>query len=185
MKYTGALIGVSESFLTGKPRITLEINEAGRVKDSLSLRDLVLDIELKRHRKKRSLNANSYYWVLITKIAAAIKSSVPEVHNRMLRRYGQIQILDGQGVYLTLKDTEAVRAWVEASEEVHLRPTDELRKGKDGNLYRTYMMLKGTHEYDSKEMSVLINGVVDEARDLGIETLTPAELDGMLKQWKA
>ena len=44
------------------------------------------------------------------------------------------------------------------------------------------MMLKGTHEYDSKEMSVLINGVVDEARDLDIETLTPAELDRMLKQ---
>lgn len=185
MKFTGNLVGVSESFLTGKPRITLEVNEAGRAKETLSLRDLALDIEIKRHRKKRSINSNSYYWVLITKIAAVIESSVPEVHNRMLRRYGQIQILDGQGVYLTLKDTEAVRAWAEASEEVHLRPTDELRKGKDGNLYRTYMMLKGTHEYDSKEMSVLINGVVDEARDLGIETLTPAEIDRMMEQWKA
>lgn len=185
MKMTGNLIGVSEDYISHKARIQLEINEAGRAKECLSLRDLVLDIEIKKHRKKRSLNANSYYWILVTKIAEVLEASTPEIHNLMLRRYGQIQLLDGQAIYLPLKDTEAVRRWAETSEDVHLRPTSELRQGKDGNQYRTYMMLKGSHEYDAKEMSVLINGVVDEARDLDIETLTPSEIDRMMEQWKA
>lgn len=183
MKLTGHLVGVSESYLSKKARLVLEVNEMGKAKECLSLRDLNLDIELKRHRKKRSLNANSYYFVLVTKIAEVLHSSIPEIHNRMLRRYGQIQLLDGQAMYLSLKDTEAVRKAVDNAEEYHMRPTAEVRLAADGTPYRTWMMLKGSHEFDSKEMATLIDGVVDEAKGLGIETLPPDELERMVSAW--
>ena len=48
--------------------------------------------------------------------------------------------------------------------------------GNDGIAYRTYIVLRGSSEYDSKEMSRLIEGLVETAKEQGIETLTPDEL---------
>lgn len=48
-------------------------------------------------------------------------------------------------------------------------------------MYRTYLMLRGSHTYDTKEMSVLINGLVEECKEQGIETLTPDELRRMME----
>jgi hypothetical protein len=45
-------------------------------------------------------------------------------------------------------------------------------------------MIKGSSEYDTKEMSRFIDGIVAEAKELGIETLPPAELETMMKAWK-
>ena len=47
-----------------------------------------LSLEIKRYRRKRSLDANAYYWVLLTKLANAMQTSNPEMHNRMLIHYG-------------------------------------------------------------------------------------------------
>ena len=47
-------------------------------------------------------------------------------------------------------------------------------------MYRTYMMLKGSSEYDTKEMSHLIDGLVSECKEMGIETLPPEELERMM-----
>lgn len=47
-------------------------------------------------------------------------------------------------------------------------------------MYRTYMMLRGSHEYDTREMSQLIDGLISECREVGIETLTPGELERMM-----
>ena len=51
-------------------------------------------------------------------------------------------------------------------------------------MYRTYVMYRGSHDYDTREMSELINGLVSECKEVGIETITPAELDEMMKAWK-
>ena len=37
--------------------------------------------------------------------------------------------------------------------------------------------------YDTKEMSVLIDGTVADAKELGIDTITPAELQEMKERW--
>lgn len=56
-----------------------------------------------------------------------------------------------------------------------------LEKGKEVVFYR---LMRGSHTYDSREMSELIKGTIQEAEDLGIETLTPRELEQMLGKWK-
>ena len=50
-------------------------------------------------------------------------------------------------------------------------------------MYRTYMMLRGSSDYDTREMSELIDGTVSEAKQMGIETLPPHEIERMKKEW--
>ena len=78
---------------------------------------------------------------------------------------------------------EAEETALEA-ESFHIRPTSQVKQGKDGKMYRTYTVLAGSSTYDTKEMSELINGLVSECKEQGIETLTPDELARMMKDYE-
>ena len=122
--------------------------------------------------------------MLCTKIADAVGTSAVRVHNDMLRKYGQIELVDGQAVYLVIPDTDEAQARVDEAMTYHIRPTSQVKSGKDGKMYRTYMMLRGSHDYDTKEMSTLIDGVVSEAKELGIETMTPDRIKEMMAAYE-
>jgi len=131
--------------------------------------------ELSRWTKKRSLDANAYAWVLMTKIADTLTASgatvtKDEVYIDMLKKYGQ-------GGVVKIKDADAEkwkRAWKYT--EPHEKLTQE-----SAQYWRFYV---GSSEYDSAEMSVFINGIITEADDMGIETLPPRELERMMNQWQ-
>lgn len=125
--------------------------------------------EVKEHKEKRSLNSNSYCWVLITKIADVLRSSKEEVYLQMLKRYGQSELVS------VLSDIN-VNGYFKYYE---VAGTSQLN-GKEFTHYKVY---KGSSEYDTREMSVLIDGVVSEAKLLGIETLTPEELERIKSAW--
>ena len=55
---------------------------------------------------------------------------------------------------------------------------------RSNGTFNAYAMIKGSSEYDTKEMSHFIDGIVAEAKELGIETLPPDELESMMKAWK-
>ena len=185
MELTGTFAGLSEDFITGTAKIEFNIRERGRALDALpSIKDKKLRIKVVQFREKRSLNANSYYWQLLSQLADKLRVSKPFLHNTLLRRYGQIQLLDGKPMYLSIKDTEAVRKAIDEAEDYHLKPTAEVRVGKDGDNWRTYLMLKGSHELDTREMAILIDGIVDEAKEQGIQTLTPNELERLKATWQ-
>lgn len=143
-----------------------------------------LDVVLKKRRNKRSIDANSYYWQLLTKLAETMHVSKPFMHNQLLRRYGQAELFDGRCVYITIPDTESSQKQADEDEYTHLKPTSQIREGNDGIIYRTYKLLRGSHSYDTREMSVLIDGLVSECKDVGIETMTPDELNRMKEEWK-
>ena len=185
MEVTGRIIGVTTDYLTGKFHIMLEINENGAFRDAYEkLRDVLLSVRIVAFRKKRSLDANAYYWQLLSKTAEVMGMSKPYAHNYFLRRYGQIEIFDGKAVYVVIPDTEESEKRVFEAETYHLKPTSQVKEGNDGRMYRTYMMLKGSSSYDTKEMSKLIDGLVTEAGENGIETLPPEELERMKAMWK-
>lgn len=140
--------------------------------------------DVEPHKEKRSLSANAYYWQLIEKITNERRKDDPkvtkdEVHYQMLHDYGTWehnpdgsakwaifpidQPLPTDGYYW---DTKTI---VKASNE------------KDTQLCKVYMVIKGTHNYNSKEMNELIKGVVQEAQNLGIETRTPQEIEQMIR----
>lgn len=126
--------------------------------------------EIKEHREKRSLNANKYAWCLIGKIADAIRSDKDTVYLEMLKRYGQSEIVS------VLSDIE-VNGYFKYYSEFGRSTLN----GKDFIHYRVY---KGSSEFDTREMSILIDGIVSEAKELDIETLTPAEIQRLKDLWR-
>lgn len=170
MRFTGRLDGLMVDYSTGKLKIILTVNEDIRAEYD-KLKDCEkLSVEFKKWRAKRSLDANAYYWQLLTKVADALHVSMPYMHNQMLIKNCRPYIVGGKVVYVVIPDTDEASRQAEEATTYHLKPTDDVREGKDGLPYRTYMMLRGSSDYDSKEMSSLIDHLVVEAKQLGIET---------------
>lgn len=178
MGFTGRLKEPIIDYLTGRLTILFEPNEDFR-QTYEELKDCEkLSLEIKRYRKKRSLNANAYYWALIGKLAKVLEQSNPEIHNMMLCRYGQPEIFDGKAVYTTIPDTEEAEVKVANATDYHLQPTSQVREGNDGIMYRTYKLLRGSHTFNSEEMARLIDGLIGCCKDAGIpdsEIATPDE----------
>lgn len=143
----------------------------------VNVKDSDKQYELKEHRKHRSLSQNSYYWTLVTQIANKLNLSTAEVHNRLLEDYGQREVIEGHAVLTPLPDTEETQRKVYRMVTVHLKRTSQVKAGKDGILYRTYVLMRGSSTYNTAEMTQLLNGCIQEAQNMGIETLTPAQLE--------
>lgn len=137
-------------------------------------RDKVFTIS--EFRRKRSLSANAYFHVLVDKIAEKMRLSHTEIHNRMIADYGYIE----EEVNDILMDDEI--PW-EKVQLMHLRPTEDTQVLDNGKLYRRYNVMRGSHTYNSLEMAHLIDGTVQEAKQQGIETLPPQELERLKQTW--
>lgn len=133
--------------------------------------DKDLAVEPKPWRDKRSLNANAYCHMLIDKIAKAQTPTLSATFckNLLIGRYGvQMRLENGEPVIL--KSNLAPEYMLE-QEHLHCKVV----QGGDEKTW-FYAVMKPTHEYDTKEMSDLIDGVVDEAQRLDIETMTPNQI---------
>lgn len=130
--------------------------------------DKVYSIEIKEKKRKRSLDQNAMYWAVLTQVARKLGISNPRCHNLMLRRYGVPERYGDQAVYVVLPDTDEASEKAAEAETYHLKPTSQVKAGKDGQNYRTYLLLRGSSTYDSSEMSRLVNGMLDEANALGV-----------------
>ena len=132
-------------------------------------------VEIKEYRKKRSLNQNALYWQILTQFAEALNMSNARAHNLMLRRYGQLERYGDKLVYIVLPDTEDAEKKADEAESYHLKPTSQVKEGKDGISYRTYLLIRGSSTYDTKEMTRLLDGLLDECKQAELEVLTPRE----------
>mgnify|MGYP005775429611 CR=1 FL=1 len=178
MKFTGKLKEPIIDYITGRLTILFEPCEDFRQTYEELKGCEKLSLEIKRYRRKRSLDSNSYYWLLTTKLAKVTGLSNSECHNMMLRGYGQPEIFEGKCVYLTIPDTEEAEKRVNNATDYHLQPTSQVREGNDGIMYRTYKLLRGSHTYNTAEMSRLIDGLISECKHAGIpdrEIATPDE----------
>ena len=171
MKISGRIVGANIDFKTNKPQLTLEINERNDFEmlvDEMRDKDK-LSIEVKPYRERRSLNANAYAWLLIGQIADAVRASKDEIYLKCLKRYGQSELIS---VLSHVPVEHYVKYYEEAGESK--------LNGKDFTHYRVY---KGSSEFDTREMSIFIDGVVSEAKELGIQTETPNQLAEMKARW--
>lgn len=179
MKFTAKIKDIGRT-LSGSLTITLE----SRGIDTTAVMELFgidqLDVEIKKQRRKRSLDANAYYWVLVTKLAGVLRISNEELHNILLSKYGFLEVAEGNNYWAEIPDTEEAHRKVMDSPFYHLKPTSNVKMGEDGVMYRTYLMIRGSSTYNTVEMSRLIDGLVSECKNLGIETLPPEELKRMM-----
>lgn len=126
--------------------------------------------EIKQYREKRSRNANSYAWALMGQIADALRTDKDSVYLMMLKRYGQSEMV-------SVRSDIDVRGFFKYYEFAGASRLN----GKEFSHYRVY---KGSSEYDTREMAVLIDGIVSEAQEMDIETLTPKELQFLKDEWR-
>jgi len=166
MKTRGMIKGFSRDYESGNYQMTLEVDSrAAAAYEALKGKDI--DVNLCEHKTRRSLDQNAMYWSIVGEIATAIKVSNPVMHNMLLRRYGFPLIYDGQVVYAMIPDGADEK--VLQDEQNHLKPTGQTRLFSDGTVRRTYMVLRGSHSYDTKEMNRLIDGAVSEAKEMGVK----------------
>ena len=173
MNFTGKLKGVQRDWATGEYIISFTINEPSALNEVESIQNIEkLNIEAKQHRNKRSLDANAYAWVLMQKIAEAVNSDKWSVYLQCLQRYSRAfshviikpEAIDRmKALYRTCVDLGEITV-----------------NGRTGHQLQVYY---GSSCFDTKEMSVFINGIVSECKELGIEVLPPDELERMTSQW--
>ncbi len=136
------------------------------------------EVEIKEYREKRSLDANAYFHKLVSEIAEKSGLGMDEVKMELVREYGTVdRDEDGKKIGFKLPASVDVRRIYKYTKCFDTRE-------ENGVEFNCYIVYKRTRDLDSKEMSRLIEGTVREAKDYGIETLTPAELARMKMNWK-
>lgn len=133
-------------------------------------KDTIYDVKITKHREKRSLNANSYLWKLVTEIGNVLSKSKEEVYLQMLVDYGQSEMIS----ILSGIDVKGYFKYYKLAGSSML----------NGKLFNHYKVYKGSSDYDTKEMSILLNGVVQEAKNLGIKTKEDYELEKLIEEWE-
>lgn len=166
-------------FKSEKPELGLTLDGAVKVTFSApkqkldvltKLEDVEYDITIKQHREKRSLDANAYAWTLITQIADILKASKDEIYKMLLKRYGQSEIVSVMSNINVLG---------------YFKYFEQVGKGTvNGNEFTHYLVFKGSSEFDTKEMSIFIDGIISEAQELNIDTRTPDEIAEMKSLWR-
>lgn len=140
-----------------------------------------LTITVKQTRNKRSLRANAYFWELVGKIATVVHTDTESIYLMMLERYGEFDYIE---VYAQAMG-QIKELYRHTVEEYRYEAQTTLEDGSE--MYMEMVALRcyiGSSQYDTKQMSRLIDGTVWEAKQLGIETLPPDELAQMVKFWK-
>ena len=172
MEFTGKIQNVSKDWQTGQFQITFSINEASAINEINNIKDCQkLSIKAVKHRERRSLDANAYLWVLLQKMAEALRRDKWGLYLEKLGEYGVFTHIIVKP-HMVEKVKEEWRAVKELGEVCV--------NGTTGIQLQCYF---GSSTYNTKEMSVLIDGVVSEAKEMGIETLPEEELIRMKEMW--
>lgn len=156
--------------------ILLDDDSVENAKNAVDALKNDVPVEVKDYRRKRSLDANAYAWVLIGKIASTLRHSKLDVYRSYIRDLGD------NFTFLAVQDNaaEAFRRTWEAQGDGWL--VDEVPCKLTG--CKKFCCYYGSSVYDSRLMSVLIDRLVTDAKELGIETLPPNELERMVTEWK-
>ena len=132
-----------------------------------------LEVKIDKYRNKRSNNANSYCWAIIGKIAEKMfpPMNKNEVYLEMLKRYGQ-----GTTISVQTDKLEDVCRELDYWERIGTGNVN----GKEFTHLRMWV---GSSKYNTKEMSLFVSGIVEEAKEMNIETMTPDELSRLVGAW--
>lgn len=172
MQTTGNLIDAKLNFENLKTTVTLEL-DAGDIETLNQLNSEKLSIEIKKYRKKRTLDENALFHVLVNKLARHYSMSDEEMKIRMNLDYGTIA-RDENG--------KAIGCKVPANTDMKAFYKYAKWYKKDADGCDCYLFYKETHTLDTKEMANLIDGVIQECKVAGIETMQEEELYSLFKE---
>lgn len=135
-------------------------------------------VEVKRKTKKRSLDANAYFWTLLSQLAKEFTIPLGDAYVKMIKRYGVFETL----AVPVEAYPETERRWNIANTKVdHEESLCDIIL--DNGKYVKFNAFFGSSTYTSKEFSKLIEGVVVECNSVGIQTITDDELKRMMANY--
>lgn len=176
-KLHGIINDISIDFNTRKPKISLllDTNELSIVEELKN--ENKLNIELKKYRKPRSLDANKYFWKLLQEVCDYKDIDTIEDYKRRVKELGifkQFKIMTQDIKTFEKIWTDRVIAWFcEIVDTTYIGDTE----------FKIINAYYGSSSYNSKQMSRLIDNLVQDCKAVGIETKPQAEIDSLLKQW--
>lgn len=150
------------------------IAEVAKLKE-ITTKGKELTVEIKQFRKKRSLDANAYCFVLCQKIAEVIKNTKEYVYKQAIKQIGQFEIVPIRN--------DAVERWMVAWNSKGLGWQSEILEDSKLEGYKKTINYYGSSVYDTKEMSLLLEEIVGQAKGLGIETMSEVEKVALLDKW--
>jgi hypothetical protein len=173
IEFTGKIQNVSRDWQTGQFQITFTVNEPSAINEIDKIKDCEkLSVKVAKHRERRSLDANGLLWLCLGRIAEALRSDKWEIYLQMLKRYGKY-------TYICVKPAvvEAVKAQWRECEEIGTVNIN----GQEAVQMLCYF---GSSTYDTKEFSVLLDGVISEMKEMGLQAPTSADMERALEQWQ-
>ena len=147
--------------------------------DLEKLWEKVLDVEVKQHRKRRSINANALCWELCSQIGKALTPPVPkeEIYRNAIRNVGVYEDLlvreEFLDAFMQEQDQKGIGWFAEVVGEAPLRGWMEVHA------------YSGSSVYNTKEMSLLIDSLIDDAQQMELPiSYDLQEIDRIKKEWE-
>lgn len=134
-----------------------------------------LTVEVKVKRKQRSHNANSYCWALCTEIARVIKGSKEDVYRQAIRSIGTYTPVPIKA--------EAIERYKEIWQSHGTGWVVEDMGDSKLAGYKVLACYHGSSTYDTKEMSLLIDWLIEEAKNLGVDVISEADKALLVNDW--
>lgn len=135
------------------------------------------DLRIEKKRKKRSLDANSFAWLLLGRLASVMKKKNTDIYREYIKETSAFEIVPVKED--KIKHWE--RIWSSHGVGWLCEDLGECRNIKGYHNIKSYY---GSSVYDSKEMSHLIDMIVEDCKAQGIETETPEEIQRLKEMWK-
>ena len=174
---TGTITDINIDFKTSKAKISLLLDTKQLDIVEELKNENKLNIELKKYRKHRSLDANSYFWKLLTELCELAEIDTTEEYKRRVKELGifkQFRIeTDDVKTFEKVWTDRGIAWFCEIADTEYLENVE----------FKIINAYYGSSSYNSKQMSRLIDGVVQDCKIYGIETKPQAEIESLLKEW--
>lgn len=172
MEFTGEVKGIAPDWNTNQFNITFTINEETVINEVDKLKGSKLSIKAVKYRQKRSLDANGLLWHCLGEIALSLHADKWDIYLQMLKRYGKY-------TYICVKPNmvDSVRSQWRESEvigEVNINGSEAVQM----------LCYFGSSTYNTKEFSVLLEGVISEMQEMGLATPLSQDMKRALEEWE-
>ena len=130
-----------------------------------------LDEEIEVKRKKRSKNANSYFWKLLQELCFELNLDVIQEYRKRVKELGIFQTFEldtkNLATFEFLWNKNGI-GWF----------TEKVEENEEKAIINAYY---GSSSYNSKQMSRLIDNLVQDCRSVGIQTLEDIEIEELIR----
>ena len=179
MNSTGSLQDISIDYISKKPKITLLLDTRDSISGLEEIKEDKLSIEIKKYRKKRSLDANAYFWKLLQEVCEKQDIDTIEDYKRRVKELGIFK----QFKLMTQDVKTFEKIWTDRGIAWFCEIVDtEYMYNTEFKIINAYY---GSSSFNTKQMSRLIDNLVQDCKAVGIETKSKEEITSLLNSWSS